>query len=58
MPQKDRYQICQRNELIRKTFYFYLQSGMSRMLAYAKTASEYYLSEGRVRDIVAKRGTM
>jgi len=55
MPQKDEYQIQVRNKMIRNTFFHYISTGMARMDAYAKTAHEYYLSEGRVRDIVARR---
>jgi len=52
MPNKDQYQIHCRNKAIRHTFEHYLQSGMPRMLAYAKTAEEYYMSDERVRKIV------
>jgi len=55
MPQKDQYQIQQRNMAIRNTFFHYISTGMSRMDAYARTAQEYYLSEERIRQIVAKR---
>jgi len=55
MPNRDQYQIQQRNTAIRNTYFHYIQTGMSRMNAYAKTAQEYYLSEVRVRDIVARR---
>jgi len=55
MPTKDRYQIRQRNAAIRETFFHYLSTGLPRMDAYARTAAEYYLSEVRVREIVAKR---
>jgi len=55
MPQKDRYQIRQRNAAIRETFFHYIQTGMPRMEAYAKTGEEYFLGEERIRQIVAKR---
>jgi len=55
MPTKDYYQLQQRNAAIRVTFFHYLSTGMPRMDAYARTAEEYYLSEVRVRDIVARR---
>ncbi len=55
MPHKDDYQLHQRNQAIRRTFYRYIQTGIPRMLAYAQTAAEYYLSEKRVRDIIANR---
>jgi len=55
MPQKDQYQLHLRNAAIRETFFHYIQCGMSRMDAYAKTAQEYYMGEKTVRDIVAKR---
>jgi len=55
MPHKDSYQLIQRNEAVRATFYHYLQTGLSHMMAYARTAEQYYLSEIRVRDIVANR---
>lgn len=55
MPKQDKYSYHIRNAAIRQTFYNYLHSGVHRMMAYAKTASEYYISEDRVRDIVANR---
>jgi len=55
MPNRDQYQIQQRNAAIRNTFFHYISTGMSRMNAYAKTAQEYYMGEERVRQIVAKR---
>jgi len=55
MPQKDQYQIQQRNLAIRETFFHYIQTGMPRMDAYAKTAQEYFLGEKTIRDIVARR---
>jgi len=55
MPTKDRYQIQQRNAAIRETFFHYLQTGMPRMDAYARTAQEYYMGEKTIRDIVARR---
>lgn len=55
MSKRDTYLIRQRNAAIRKTFYNYLATGLSRMTAYAKTAGDYYLSEDRVREIVANR---
>jgi len=55
MPNRDQYQIQQRNMAIRNTYFHYIQTGMSRMNAYAKTAQEYYMSEERVRKIVARQ---
>jgi len=55
MPKKDSYQIIKRNDAIRQTFYHYLHTGLSHMMAYARTAEEYYLCIDRVRDIVAHR---
>jgi len=57
MPSKDSYQLIRRNTAIRSTFYHYLQTGLSHMMAYARTAEQYYLSEAQVRDIVAKKRT-
>lgn len=55
MPTKDPYQTQQRNNAIRQTFYDYLKAGLPRMVAYIKTAGDFYLSDVRVRDIVARR---
>jgi len=55
MPNKDQYQIRQRNAAIRETFFHYISTGMTRMDAYARTGAEYYLGEKTIRDIVARR---
>jgi len=55
MPNRDQYQIQQRNVAIRNTFFHYIETGMPRMDAYARTGQEYYLSEEYVRQIVSKR---
>ena len=56
MPIKsDQFQLRQRNAAIRRTFQDYLHSGVPRMTAYAKTAGDFYLSEDRIREIIAKR---
>jgi DNA polymerase III delta subunit len=44
-----------RNEAIRKCFYEQLGKGMPIMEAYSLTGQRFYLSEERVRQIVAKR---
>jgi hypothetical protein len=44
-----------RNTAIRQHFYSLLQQGIPVMLAYAMTGNQFYLSEERVRQIVAKR---
>ena len=49
------HDIQRRNTAIRKHFYELLGQGMPIMLAYAMTGKEFYLSEKRVRDIIAKR---
>ncbi|MCQ2343116.1 MAG: hypothetical protein MJZ75_06500 [Paludibacteraceae bacterium] len=55
MPYKDSYQLQLRNNAIRDAFAHYIQTGLPFMDAYAKVASEFYLSEESVRKIVAKR---
>jgi len=55
MPPREMYQIQKRNNAIQLRFDFYIRSGMPRMLAYARTAEDFFLSEKRVRDIVKKR---
>lgn len=42
-----------RNETIRARFWQHLQQGVPTMLAYAKLALEYDLSEVQIRRIVA-----
>ena len=49
------HDIQRRNTAIRKHFYELLGQGMPIMVAYAMTGKEFYLSEKRVRDIIAKR---
>lgn len=53
--QKDFYHLRRRNTAIKSQFIAYIQSGLPRMTAYAKTGEDFYLSEKRVRDIVAGR---
>ena len=53
--QKDFYHLHRRNTAIKSQFIAYIQSGLPRMTAYAKTGEDFYLSEKRVRDIVAGR---
>ena len=45
----------QRNQAIREHFYHLLDQGYPLMLAYTMTGKQFYLSEERVRQIVAKR---
>lgn len=52
---EQRQSLVRRNAAIRQSFNLYLQKGMPTMLAYAKTANDYFLSEERVRAIIAKR---
>ena len=47
--------IQRRNREIRKHFYSLLGQGIPIMLAYAMTGQQFYLSEKRIRDIIAKR---
>ena len=44
-----------RNNAIRKCFYEQLGKGLPIMEAYSMTGKQFYLSEERVRQIVAKR---
>ena len=44
-----------RNKEIRKCFYEQLGKGLPIMVAYAITGRAFYLSEKRIRDIIAKR---
>jgi hypothetical protein len=44
-----------RNEAIRQRYYKLLGQGNPVMLAYAMTGREFYLSEKRIRDIIAGR---
>lgn len=46
----------QRNNCIRKTFWEY-EKIYPRMMAYAKVASEYGITEDRVRQIVSEKWT-
>jgi hypothetical protein len=47
--------IQRRNKAIQQRFYELLGQGSPVMLAYAMTGKEFYLSEKRVRDIIAGR---
>ena len=47
--------IERRNRAIRKHFYDLLGRGLPIMVAYAMTGQQFYLSEKRIRDIIAKR---
>ena len=49
------HDIERRNKAIRKRFYELLGNGRPIMLAYAMTGKEFYLSEKRIRDIIAQR---
>jgi hypothetical protein len=44
-----------RNRVLRLHFYDLLKQGVPVMLAYTMTGDRFYLSEERVRQIVAKR---
>jgi hypothetical protein len=47
--------IQRRNKTIRQRYYELLKQGHPVMLAYAMTGREFYLSEKRIRDIIAGR---
>ena len=49
------HDIERRNRAIRKHFYDLLGRGLPIMVAYAMTGQQFYLSEKRIRDIIAKR---
>lgn len=55
MSKKDSYQLRLRRAAILRTFDSHLRSGCRRMDAYARTADEFYLSEERIRQIIAGR---
>lgn len=44
-----------RNKAINARFAEYLKQGMGFMEAYEKTASDFWLSESHIRDIIAGR---
>ena len=46
---------ARRNKAIRKCFYEQLGKGMPIMVAYAMTGQQFYLSERRIREIIAKK---
>lgn len=54
MSKRDHYLLSIRNKAIRQTFYDHLARGIPTMQAYALTAKQFYLSEGSVRNIIAK----
>ena len=47
--------IQRRNKTIRQRYYELLKQGHPVMMAYAMTGREFYLSEKRIRDIIAGR---
>ena len=49
------HDIDRRNRAIRHHFYDLLGRGLPIMVAYAMTGQQFYLSEKRIRDIIAKR---
>lgn len=55
MSRRDSYWLAERNKRIRQIFAQYLRQGLPVMQAYARTASDFYLSENRIRDIISGR---
>ena len=49
------YYRSERNIAIRQTFYAFVKQGYPIMQAYTETGKVFYLSEERIRQIVAKR---
>ena len=55
MSKRDLYQLRHRNLAIRREFDSLLRQGVPTMAAYAQTGETFYLSESRIRDIIANR---
>ena len=49
------HDIQRRNQAIRQRYYELLRQGMPIMVAYAMTGREFYLSEERIRKIIAEK---